>query len=161
VKQENVNKKRHIQKISPVIENILKNLDLILVEVDFVRESNRWFLRIFIHNDQQPITHKDCEKVTKSLDEYLDELIPVHYYLEVSSPGLSRKLKSQKEYAIFKGKKVKIKLKQPLEDLAEKIFYAKLLEYNPQYGLKVKIIGSEKEVVLEENKISSIHLDLI
>ena len=161
MKNEHVNKKEIIDKITPVIDSIVKNLGLILVEVDFVNESGRWVLRIFIYNDLQPISHKECEEVTKGLDDYLDELIPIHYYLEVSSPGLTRKIKSQKEYAIFKGKKVKIKLKQPIEGFTDRVISAKIIDYNPQKGLKIQTISPEKEVIIEENKISSIHLDLI
>ena len=48
---------------------------------------------------------------SKILNDFLDELIPVKYYLEVSSPGLERKFKSDKEFIIFKGRRISIKCK--------------------------------------------------
>ena len=63
-------------------------------EIEFVKENHRWFLRIYLYSKERDVTLDDCEKVTRSLDEFLDTLIPVKYYLEVSSPGLERKFKS-------------------------------------------------------------------
>ncbi|OGI03824.1 MAG: hypothetical protein A2Y25_07200 [Candidatus Melainabacteria bacterium GWF2_37_15] len=98
-------------KIMPVVDKIVKDSGLILVEEDFVKEAGKWTLKIFIYNPEKPITHENCENVTRKLSEHLDEIITVPYYLEVSSPGIDRKLKSEREYHIFKGKRAKIKLK--------------------------------------------------
>jgi len=95
----------------PVVDKIVKDSGLILVEEDFVKEAGKWTLKIFIYNPEKPITHENCENVTRKLSEHLDEIITVPYYLEVSSPGIDRKLKSEREYHIFKGKRAKIKLK--------------------------------------------------
>ena len=56
----------------------------------------------------------------------MDELIPFKYYLEVSSPGLERRLKSTKEYLIFKGHNIVVKVKEPIEEKYPKKFNAKL-----------------------------------
>lgn len=106
-----VNKIEINKKIMPVIERAVEDKGLMLVEADFLKESGHWLLRIFIYNPNAPVTHDDCTVITRMLADHLDELIPVAYSLEVSSPGLERKLKSEKEYEIFKGKKAKVKLK--------------------------------------------------
>ena len=95
----------------PIVDKIVKDSGLILVEADFVKEAGKWTLKIFIYNPEKPITHENCENVTRKLSEHLDEIITVPYYLEVSSPGIDRKLKSEREYHICKGKRAKIKLK--------------------------------------------------
>ena len=102
MKQE-VNRHEILEKITPLIENTAMRFDLIPLEIDFSKENHRWFLRIFLYSHKRGITLDDCENVTRSLNDFLDELIPVKYYLEVSSPGLERKFKSEKEFEIFKG----------------------------------------------------------
>ena len=101
----------NMSDILPIIEKAAKNNGLILVEADMVKEAGKWTLKIFIYNPQKPITHEDCENISRTVDDYLDEIITVPYNLEVSSPGADRKLKSEKEYYIFKGKRAKVKLK--------------------------------------------------
>ena len=81
----------------------------------------------------------------------LDELIPFKYYLEVSSPGLDRKFKSEKEYIIFKGHDVLIKLKNSVEGIDAKTFSAVLLDYNESFG--IKILYENKEFIIPMEKI--------
>lgn len=106
-----VNKHEVNSQIMPLIDKIVKDHDLILVEADFVKDGGRWILRIYIYHPQRAITHEDCENISRKVGDSIEELVPTAYSLEVSSPGLDRKLKSEKEYFIFKGKKVKVKLK--------------------------------------------------
>ena len=110
MKQE-INRYEILEKINPLIENTAMRYGYVPIEVDFAKENHRWFLRIYLYSPQKDVTLDDCEKVTRSLSDFLDELIPVKYYLEVSSPGLERKFKSEKEFVIFKGRNVSIKEK--------------------------------------------------
>jgi len=137
-----MNKHEINERILPVIEKLVNESWLKLVEADLTKETGKWVLKIFIYNPKKPVTHEDCEYVTRKLSDLLDELIPFPYNLEVSSPGLDRKLKSEKEYDIFKGQKAKVKMKdgevfitEINEDLKEKyknneIKYTKL---EPEY----------------------------
>ncbi|OGH98802.1 MAG: hypothetical protein A2104_01460 [Candidatus Melainabacteria bacterium GWF2_32_7] len=152
----NINKKDILEKITPVIEDIAHQLGLIVLETNFVQEAGRWCLKIFIYSQDHPITHVDCENLTRGLNGYLDPLVPIPYYLEVSSPGLEKTLKSTVEYNIFRGKKVEIKLKQPEEGL--KKFLAKIIDYNPETGLKVQVLDTEKEIIIKDQNISSVKL---
>jgi len=156
MKNSNINKTEIINKITPFIEKAAEDLGLIALEVDFVMEAGNWHLRIFIHSQEHSITHEDCEKITKSIDDKLDELIPVLYYMEVSSPGLEKKLKSSKEYNFFRDHKVNIKLKQAIdEDI--KNMTAIIINYDAGI-LKVKQTETNNEYDLKENNISSIRL---
>jgi len=159
VPHENINRYEILEKITPLIENTAMRFGLIPIEIDFEKENHRWFLRIFLFAKDRGVTLEDCENVTRSLNDFLDELIPCKYYLEVSSPGLDRKFKSDKEYLIFMGKNISIKLKEPLEGEVDNIFRAKLLDYDEaKRKIFVKRLSDEKEMVLELDKIKNTRL---
>ena len=80
--------------------------------------------------------------------------------MEVSSPGLERKFKSEREYIVFRGKNVSVKLKEPLEGEEEKIFKATLTDYNPAEGAKFVRLSDKKEITLTLDKIQSTKLYL-
>src|SRR5574344_869737 len=130
MKPENVNRKEIMEKITPLIENTLIRFDFIPVEIEFVKENHRWFLRVFIYSYTKGVTLDDCENITRSLNDFLDEIIPCKYYLEISSPGLERKFKSDKEFLIFKGKNIILKLNSGVGDDEEKVFKAKILDFD-------------------------------
>lgn len=156
--KEEVNRHEILEKVMPLVENTAMRFNLIPVEVDFTKENHRWYLRIFLFSYDHPVNLDDCENVTRSIQDFLDELIPCKYYLEVSSPGLERKFKSEKEYLIFRGKNVSIKLKQPLEGEKEQIFKALLIDYDERDGITIKRLEDEKEMVLPLNTIKSTKL---
>lgn len=135
----------------PVIENTAMRHNLIPLEVSLEKENGNWFLRIFIYSNDHPVNHNDCEVITRSIGDLLDELIPFKYYLEVSSPGLERRLKSAREYIIFKGHNVVVKVKEPLKEGFPKKFNAKLVDFNEAFGIKVleDETGEEFEIKLE------------
>ncbi len=156
--QQSFSRKEIIQKITPVIENAAIKNGVIPIEIDFQKESGKWFLRIFIFDPEHPVDLDDCEKLTRSIDDFLDEIIPVKYSLEVSSPGLERKIKSSKEYSIFKGKKLKVKLKEAIEEIEEKIFIATIMDFQKNIGLTLKLENSEQIVTIQEENINAAQL---
>lgn len=158
MKQDNVNKSEIIKKVFPMAEKTAEEFGLKFLEVDFVEEFNKWHLRIFIYTTERPITHEDCEKVTEKLAEPLDLIIPIPYYLEVSSPGTERKLKTSQEYLIFKGNRVKIKLKQSLDNNL-KTFIGTIIDYNNEKGLIIKIEETNQTVEINEDNISFVKLE--
>ena len=156
--KEEINRHEILEKVMPLVENTAMRFNLVPVEVDFTKENHRWYLRIFLFSYDHPVNLDDCENVTRSIQDFLDELIPCKYYLEVSSPGLERKFKSDKEYLIFRGRNVSIKLKQPLEGETEQIFKAKLVDYDEREGITVVRLEDEKEMVLPLDSIKSTKL---
>ncbi len=86
-----------------------------LVDVEYVKEGSNWYLRVYI-DKQGGITIDDCELVSRALSDILDEkdFIEDAYILEVSSPGLTRPLKKDKDFARSIGEEVEIKLYKPL-----------------------------------------------
>jgi len=159
MKQEIINRKEILEKITPLIENTAMRFNLIPIEIEFIKENHRWFLRVFLYSYDHGVTLEDCENVTRSLNDFLDELIPCKYYFEVSSPGLERKFKSDKEYLIFRGKNISIKLKEPFEGEAENIFRANLIDYDEaKRSIFIKRLSDEKEMILELDKIKNTRL---
>lgn len=94
--------------VSGMAEEILQGTDISLVDVEYVREKD-WYLRIYI-DKPGGIEIDDCQMVSEKLTEILDARDPIRdkYYLEVSSPGIDRPLKKDKDFESFYGKKVDI-----------------------------------------------------
>ncbi len=86
-----------------------------VVAVSFEKESGHWFLRVFVENPAERISLKDCEEISRLLDPLVDtvtELNDLAYNLEVSSPGLNRVLKTEREFNFFRGQPVRVNLLQ-------------------------------------------------
>lgn len=156
--KEQINRHDILKKITPLIENTAMRYDLIPIEIDFEKENHRWILRIFLFAHNRGVTLEDCENVTRSLDDFLDQLIPCKYYFEVSSPGLERTLKSDREYLLFKGKNIILKLKSGVGENEDKFFKAKILDFSEQEGLKVQRLEDEMEFLIPKDKINSARL---
>ena len=157
MKQE-LNRYEILEKITPLIENTAMRYNLIPVEIEFVKENHRWYVRIYLYSKEKDVTLDDCESVTRSLNDFLDELIPVKYYLEVSSPGLERKFKSDKEFLIFQGRRISLKLKEPLEGETEKIFKGEILDCDNNEGLKFFRFDDGTELQIPKSNIQSAKL---
>ena len=91
-----------------------------LVDVEYVREVGIWYLRAYI-DKEGGITVDDCEVISRLLGDWLDkeDFIADSYILEVSSPGLGRPLKKEKDFARSIGKDVEVRLYKPLNKQKE------------------------------------------
>ena len=156
--KQDINRYEILEKITPVIENTAVRYNLIPIEIEFVKENHRWFLRIYLYSYDHDITLDDCDNVTRSLNDFLDELIPVKYYLEVSSPGLERKFKSDKEFVIFKGRRISIKLKTPLEGESERIFKGEIIDWDDNEGLTFLRFDDGEQLQIPKSNIQSAKL---
>lgn len=157
--KEHISKKEILDTLTPVVENTAMRYNLIPLEISLEKENGHWFLRIFIYSANHPVSHQDCEHITRGLGDFLDELIPFKYYLEVSSPGLNRKMKSAREYIIFKGKDIIIKIKNPIEGIEGKTQRAVLVDYLENEGLKILFKEQNLECIVPLDNIFSVRLD--
>lgn len=100
-----------------------------LVDVEYVKEGSSWYLRAYI-DKEGGIAIDDCEMISRLLSDWLDkeDFISDSYILEVSSPGLGRPLKKEKDFARSLGKEVDIKLYRAREK--QKDFTGTLAEYD-------------------------------
>jgi ribosome maturation factor RimP len=104
------------EKIEEIAERVARSEGLEVVEVELKGAGNNQLLRISI-DKPEGVTHADCELVSQQVGTILDveNLMPGHYTLEVSSPGVERKLLKLKDFERFEGKKAKISLREPIE----------------------------------------------
>lgn len=88
---------------------IVERMEFKLVDVEYVKEGSTWYLRAYI-DKPGGITVNDCEAVAREMNEILDaeDFISDSYIFEVSSPGLGRVLKKEKDYVRNIGKDVEI-----------------------------------------------------
>lgn len=122
-------KESYETKTEQLIQPIIDANNFELVDVEFVKEGSEWYLRVYIDKDGS-ITVDDCEVVSRAFNEILDreDYIQEQYIFEVSSPGLLRPLKKEKDYKRSIGKKIDIKLFKAVEKCKE--FTGILKEYN-------------------------------
>lgn len=124
-----------------------------LVDVEYVKEGADWYLRVYIDKDGG-ITVNDCEKVSRAFNEILDreDYIDDAYIFEVSSPGLLRPLKKDKDYQRNLGKLLEVKLFAPLNGVKE--FEAELKSYDKESATLV--MDDDTEVTVKRSEISLI-----
>ena len=105
--------------IADLVTPLLDGTDLTLVDVEYVREKD-WYLRIYI-DKPGGVEIDDCQLVSEKLTTVLDEKdsIQEKYYLEVSSPGIDRPLKKDKDFTAAYGSKVDISFFAPWEGLKD------------------------------------------
>lgn len=98
------------QKAEAIAEPIVSSFGFELVDVEYVKEGGTWYLRTYI-DKEGGISIDDCEKVSRRLSDILDEkdYIDDTYIMEVSSPGLGRPLKKEKDFKRSLGKEVDIR----------------------------------------------------
>ncbi len=107
--------KKIINEVSPLVEGFLHESGMEMVDLEFRFESGRWTLRIFI-DKEGGVTVDDCANVNKELGYLIEakNIIDYHYVLEVSSPGLNRPLKKEKDFMRSIGKMIKLELARPV-----------------------------------------------
>ncbi len=109
-----------VEAVTTLVEPVLADLQLELVEVQFRRESVGWVLRLII-DSEDGITVDDCATVSREVGHLLEveDLIEQSYHLEVSSPGLDRPLKKDRDFIRNRGRKAKVTLSEPLDGMEQ------------------------------------------
>ena len=117
------------QRAEELLEPILADMNFELVDVEYVKEAGTWYLRSYI-DKPGGITVDDCEAVSRQFTDRLDQedFIEDSYIMEVSSPGLDRPLKKEKDFERNLGREVEIRTYRPIEK--EKEFYGILCAYD-------------------------------
>lgn len=108
------------QKTEEILLPIIEEYGFELVDVEYVKEAGCWYLRGYI-DKPGGITVNDCEAVSRAFSDKLDEkdFIEDSYIMEISSPGLDRPLKKEKDFARSMGKLVEIRTYRPVEKQKE------------------------------------------
>jgi ribosome maturation factor RimP len=107
-----------VEKIREIAERVGASEGIEIVEVELLGGGKHRLLRIFI-DKLSGVTHGDCEFISQNVGTILDveDVIPGdRYTLEVSSPGVERKLTKPRDFERFTGQKIKVLLREPVEN---------------------------------------------
>lgn len=123
-----------------------------LVEVEYKKEGADWYLRVYI-DKEGGITIDDCQAVSEEMSDLLDEADPIEqsYIFEVSSPGIDRPLKTDRDYEKNNDKLVEVKLFSPLD--GKKVFEGILKGHSKEI---VEIEADGKIMQIEKSSIALI-----
>lgn len=151
-----MNKKELMKKLVKICDESARSLNYELVDVEYVKESGSYYLRVYI-DKMGGITLDDCQSMSELLSDILDQEDPIEnaYYLEVSSPGLDRPLKNDKDLKRNLGKDIEISLYKPLEN--KKKFEGNLKSFMED---KIIIEVNDNDMEIPRDAISVIKLAL-
>ena len=144
-------------KTEQLILPILERMQFELVDVEYVKEGSTYYLRAYI-DKEGGITINDCEAVAREMNELLDreDFIPDSYTFEVSSPGLGRPLKKEKDYARSMGKRLEIRTYRAIDRQKE---FTGILKGFDENTVTI-IYEDETEQVFDRAEIALIRLAL-
>lgn len=150
-----MSKKNIIRTVKEHCEPIIEDLGYDLVDLEYIKENGNNILRFYI-GKPDGISIDDCQRVSEQVGDKLDELDPIDesYYLEVSSPGLDRPLKTDKDLKRNIGKDVEISLYKNID--GKKKYIGQLIDYDEEFiQIKEDSLGYKK---IQRETISKIKL---
>ena len=148
-------KKDYERLTEELITPIIEAHHFELVDVEWVKEGSNWYLRVYI-DKEGGITVDDCEIINREFGDVLDEkdYISENYIFEVSSPGLDRPLKKEKDFVRSIGKDVEIRLYKPIDKKKE---YVGTLESYDKNSVTIALEDGQK-MTFERSVIALIRL---
>lgn len=144
-----------INKLYKLIDPLVESLNYELYYLELVKEENENYLRIYIDKQDGNISLDDCEKVSRAVSSILDEKDPISfsYYLEVSSPGIERKLYTDEHFKRYIGNMVRVNIAGLLN--GKKKYEGELLDFNSE---ELKLKTEFQSIDIPRNKISDVSL---
>lgn len=126
-----MNKKESVKIITEYLEPIVEEVGVMLYDIELVKEGSTLVLRVLVDKDGG-ISIDECEKVSRALLLKLDENDPIDvaYNLEVSSPGIERKLRKPEHFLANLGKEVELKTYKAMND--KKLHTGELVDYKDE-----------------------------
>ncbi|SMO72375.1 ribosome maturation factor RimP [Balnearium lithotrophicum] len=148
-----------VEKVKDLLLPILEEGGFELVDVEFVREPVGWVLRIYADRPGGGITISDCQWISERIGTVLDveDIIHHSYNLEVSSPGLDRPLKTQRDFERHKGTVVKIKTQEPMDN--QRNFKGEIVSTSER-GVTIHDVSRNSEVEIPYENIKSARIDI-
>ena len=142
------------ERVQQLVEPIVLNQGCTLWDVEYVREGDQRFLRLYIDKDGG-VDITDCEAISRAVDPILDEKDPIKesYVFEVSSAGLERALKRPSDFERFMGSLVMVKLYRPRGGLKE--IPAVLTGYEDG---KVTVTAGKETITFEKSEVALVRL---
>ena len=141
------------EKVVPVIEE----LGYEVVEVEYAKKSDGMNLTFYI-DSENGIQIEDCEKVSKSIDDLLEQVNPTEdqpYILSISSPGIDRPIKTDRDFQRNIGKEIEVTLFAKVD--GKKRFQGELVSYNDSdIVIKENVKGKENEHTLTRSQVAHV-----
>ncbi|PBE87718.1 ribosome maturation factor RimP [Clostridioides difficile] len=130
--------------IEEIVTKITDEHGFEMVDVEYVKEAGEYYIRVYI-DKEEGISLNECELVSRELSPILDEKDPIkeNYFLEVSSPGLDRALKKDRDFVRYQGRDVDLKLYKPLNGCKQ--FEGELVGLTEDNNIKIIANGKEME----------------
>jgi len=144
-----------LEQIEAIADRVAGGEGLTLIDVELKGGRSNALLRVYI-DKPGGVSHADCALVSEQMSAILDveDLFPGSYVLEVSSPGLDRKLVKPREYQYFSGRRARVVLREPVGE--QKVFEGRL---DGLYEGRVRMgLDDERVVELELSNISKARL---
>ena len=145
------------EKVESLIKEKIENLGYKLYDVQYVKEGQNYYLRVFIEKENGTINLNDCEKVNNGINELLDkaDYIKEQYFLEVSSTGLEKLLRKDSHLQENIGNEVQVSLYKQIEILEkkQKEFIGTIINFNEK---EINFRIDNKEITIDKKSISQI-----
>jgi ribosome maturation factor RimP len=149
--------KEIVDRVSAIADPILSNEGMGLVELEYRRESKGWVLRLYI-DKEGGVTLDDCTRISQEVGRSLDveNFISTPYTLEVSSPGLARPLKKEKDFMKYRNHMIKVKTIDPIENRRQ--FKGKLLGIT-ENRIEIAMDGGVFQILLSNVAKANLEID--
>ena len=136
------------QMVKSLVESAVTELGYELYDVMYLKESNEWFLRLFIDKPDGRVDLDDCEKVSNKVSDILDEKDPISesYNLEVSSCGVERHIREKSHFVWAKGKNIEVKTYAAIDKKKE---FTGVLEDCLDDEIEIQVDGQLLEIKLD------------
>lgn len=144
--------------VTELIEPVVRGEGMELVDIEYKKEGNLWYLRVYI-DKEQGISVEDCRKISHRIEDIIEieDIISSRYMLEVSSPGLDRPLKTERDFLKNKDRCVRVTTSCPIHD--RKRFRGKIRNCVGQ-SLTLDEGGSLLEIPLEKIDNAKLEIEL-
>ena len=146
-----------LDRVRAMVDPILLNEEMELVDIEYRRESKGWILRLYL-DKEGGVTLDDCTRVSQEVERSLDveDFIQTPYTLEVSSPGLTRPLKTQKDFIKYCHRLIKVKTVDPIENRRQ--FKGRLLGVS-ENRIEIEVDGGVFQIPLSNVAKANLEID--
>jgi len=138
-----------VDAVDALLRPVVAQMGYELDEVEFIKEHGNWVLTLYIEKPNGTVTLDDCEAVSRAVDPILDEADPIQqaYYLSVSSIGIDRPLKKDRDYERNLGNKITAKLYAPLK--GKKEYTGELVAFD-ENSFTIMVNGAEMKLMRKD-----------
>jgi ribosome maturation factor RimP len=150
-------KKEIVDRVRSIADPIVSDEGMELVDVEYRRESRGWVLRLYL-DKEGGVTLDDCTRISQEVGRSLDveDFIQIPYALEVSSPGLSRPLKTEKDFMKYRHSLIKVKTLDPIQNRRQ--FKGRLLGVSANQ-IEMEVEGEIFQITLSNMAKANLEVD--